>query len=478
MESLLAFDSELRKRFESLGLLHKRGDKEFLSAPYAFGDDIEDARNYGATPARVMSGMPRLEELRLMARALKLPEEKLADSGDLGFSSRLATFVASDESVDRYGDVILVDGTLNGRTFKTRDGKKAKGWQEKNFLKNPVFMFGHEYTPELSGNAFAGIPLGLSLDTWHEEVRGRKMLKTTVLFSDGTSNPMAPRILAAYIIDRTMRAVSVGFLPESSYSPNDEAERKDIGLGEYGYLFTQQELLENSAVSVPGNPNALMDSLDMSNRKGLAELSAQLREFVPEFSRQVAEVAAPPRTHVDLGAGKTKKRSVDGVTGSISFEERIAAVHMALRTMLGDPWAPGGTGWCQPATFDDSVVVEIGSELTRYAVAWDGEDPEIGAALEVEAVYVPSMDDSTTPSPMTPMQMVVAKSLDSRQCTGVVSRLERLVGELNGAVGHVRQATKDPSAAESVAARTAPPDADVLEGLFTLALGGVLKPKV
>ncbi len=38
------------------------------------------------------------------------------------------TFIASDETPDRYGDVILVSG-----------------WQLENFRKNPVFLLGHDY---------------------------------------------------------------------------------------------------------------------------------------------------------------------------------------------------------------------------------------------------------------------------------------------------------------------------------------------
>jgi hypothetical protein len=619
MESLLSFNSELRGRFEKLGLLHKRGDQEFLSAPFVCGSSVESAEGYGELPARVMSGMSRLEELRLMARALKIPEEKIADAA--GFAARIVTYTASDESQDRYGDRILVDGTLAGKGYKTSDGKRAKGWMLKNFAKNPVFMFGHEYTPEMSGNPFAGIPLGLSLDTW-AELDDPRQLKTTVLYSDGTSNPMAPRIHAAYVTDRTMRAVSVGFLPEAFYVPTSKDERVSLDLGEYGYLFTQQELLENSAVSVPGNANALMDCLDMTNRRGLRELSASLREFVPEFSRQVAEVAAPTKTFVfieqrgatkyldmplakdrneawssseaegrvrkwassdssgdkatidwakyaqaffwvdaaakeqhggyklpfadvvdgkltaiwkgvtsaaaamqgsrggvdipdvDVAPVKThiakyyakaakqygddtisapwskgfaadlergikaglqklgahKWRALDGDSGQISLEETIAAVRAALRRMLGDPWAPGALYWDAVATFDDSVVVAMGDgEFMRYPITWTtGEDPVLGEGQEVEQVYLPSQDD---------VSPFGTNLLDVGELAGVLSRLERAIGELNGAAKHESHATSDPGAMLDGGGRAQPPDAEALKGLFNAAFAKALKPK-
>jgi hypothetical protein len=41
--------------------------------------------------------------------------------------ARTMRFVASDESVDRYGDII-----------------RASGWQLENFRKNPVLLFAHD----------------------------------------------------------------------------------------------------------------------------------------------------------------------------------------------------------------------------------------------------------------------------------------------------------------------------------------------
>ena len=77
-----------------------------------------------------------------------------------------------------------------------------------------------------AGSQFAGIPLGLALDTWRDEHKGAKRLSQTVLFGDGTSNPMAPLILNAYKKERLLRAVSVGFMPSVVYDPREDEERQ------------------------------------------------------------------------------------------------------------------------------------------------------------------------------------------------------------------------------------------------------------
>ena len=43
--------------------------------------------------------------------------------------NRTITLIASDESIDRDGDII-----------------SAKGWELKNYLKNPIFLWVHQYS--------------------------------------------------------------------------------------------------------------------------------------------------------------------------------------------------------------------------------------------------------------------------------------------------------------------------------------------
>ena len=137
-------------------------------------------------------------------------------------------FVASEESEDRFGDVIEV-----------------KGWKLVNFRRNPVFLFAHNsHQPpvgkvdhvgpnEIKAAGATGLPQLLASVTWDQ------------------NDPFAELLRNKYM-DGFMRAVSVGFRP---------LEFKEGSNG--GLRFTEQELLELSAVPVPAHPKALKKAFDI-----------------------------------------------------------------------------------------------------------------------------------------------------------------------------------------------------------------------
>ena len=128
-------------------------------------------------------------------------------------------FILSDETVDRYGDVI-----------------SSEGWKLTNFRKNPIALFGHR------GDS----PIG----TWRNiHVEDRALRGTLVLADEGTS----PRIdeIRKLMNAGILRAVSVGF-----HAIKMEDRKDDEGHW-LGWHFVEQELVETSLVSVPANPNAL-----------------------------------------------------------------------------------------------------------------------------------------------------------------------------------------------------------------------------
>lgn len=149
---------------------------------------------------------------------------------DAADAPRTKRYIASDESVDRMGDIIRV-----------------KGWQLERFAKNPQALWAHN-SPQF--------PIGTVTDM-HKGVRdGRKALLETITYlAEGTS-PQAD-ILWKLVDQNVIRAVSVGFLPIDAHWPQSDEERTQIGLGPYGCEFREQEQIELSNCTVPANANAL-----------------------------------------------------------------------------------------------------------------------------------------------------------------------------------------------------------------------------
>lgn len=147
---------------------------------------------------------------------------ELVDKGDGVYE-----FVASDETVDRYGDIVRVSG-----------------WELKNYRKNPIILFGHQHDN----------PVGTALRVW---VEGKALMVRIKLAEEGTSAFIDT--LRKLVAQKIVRAVSVGF--RTTVPPNylrDETNDRVTGLE-----FVGQELLENSLVTVPANPMALNTAKSM-----------------------------------------------------------------------------------------------------------------------------------------------------------------------------------------------------------------------
>ena len=134
-------------------------------------------------------------------------------------------FVCSEESDDRAGDLVHVDG-----------------WDIAAFKRNPVLPWSHDYRLA---------PIG----RWAKmRVEGKQLVGIATF---DRNDPFAARIESKYR-SRFLNAVSVGFRP-TEFKEREESKNAPF---RRGYEFMRQELLEVSAVSVPMHPKAL--------RKGLA----------------------------------------------------------------------------------------------------------------------------------------------------------------------------------------------------------------
>jgi hypothetical protein len=190
-------------------------------------------------------------------------------------------FVSSDETLDRYGEII-----------------SAAGWRLDNYRRNPVFQNAHQYGDVI-------FTLGRALITEVREVgpaevgraSSQAVLFQRIQFATDV-NPMA-RIAYGLYKGKFLNAVSVGFIPlrwkdgpnERSLSAGGES-RGDVvsSLSTLNYQpstrsaprrqYLEQELLEVSAVGIPANPNALAlglksGAVEKSDLKELHELIRQ-----------------------------------------------------------------------------------------------------------------------------------------------------------------------------------------------------------
>lgn len=131
-------------------------------------------------------------------------------------------YVLSDETVDRYGEVI-----------------EAAGWDLSEFKadRNPIALFNH------NKDAIIG--------RWEKvRVEAKRLVGRLVLAEEGTSAVVDE--VRKHWRQGNLRAVSVGFQPLEKKPINSKA---DEYFGPFRYV--RQQLVECSLVAVPANPNAL-----------------------------------------------------------------------------------------------------------------------------------------------------------------------------------------------------------------------------
>lgn len=229
-------------------------------------------------------------------------------------------FVLSDETVDRYGDVI-----------------EAKGWDLRTFKKNPIALWAHD------SRSVIGI--------WENvRVEGKRLVGRLKFAAKGTSDRIDE--LISLVDQGILRAVSVGFVPKEA-EPIDK-ERP------YGpQRYKKSELLETSLVAVPANPAALAlaKSLNISDetlvlafgeqatkRRDLSATGEQADTTSAELARTRAvrqtQAKAPKMTTlsqriVDAQADLTaKKDKLAELTGAEDFDnDAVEALNAEIETL-------------------------------------------------------------------------------------------------------------------------------------------------
>ena len=182
--------------------------------------------------------------------AISIPTEANGQT----LAGSIIDFVSSDETLDRYDEIII-----------------AAGWRLENYRKNPVVLNAHNYGDIL-------FTIGRALVT---EVRQDRLFQRLEFATE--INPVA-RIAYGLYKGKFLNAVSVGFIPI----------RWETGGPDAGFYrkYLAQELVEVSAVGIPANPNALQLALEAGavDERDLQELVERLARLCPGEKDPWAEV--------------------------------------------------------------------------------------------------------------------------------------------------------------------------------------------
>ena len=161
--------------------------------------------------------------------------------------SRAFEVIISTSAIDRHGETIL-----------------QSGWDFKNYMANPVVLWGHDYH---------SLPVGIVTEIIPD---GEKTIARGI-FAPAEANPLAEQLFKLYQLGM-LKTVSVGFIPKE-YNGNQ---------------ITKAELLELSFVSVPANPEALSTGkalelgLDMDLIKQKNVIAAEIEPVAEKQAEAIA----------------------------------------------------------------------------------------------------------------------------------------------------------------------------------------------
>lgn len=263
--------------------------------------------------------------------------------------------VASTEDEDRDKDIIRVSG-----------------WDLKNFKKNPIIPWSHNYWE---------VPIAKSIRTWVDATNKRLLFKPKFDKNDEFSLKIFQKYANGFLT-----SFSVGFR-------GVEFTERDPNNWWGGKEFTKQELLEVSAVAVPANPNA---NVNLSY-EGAGIVKSMLDIGYPEyFSRRNDEWLFYPIRDV---AQFTSPKQV-----AIENNPGVFAIHAkAIDEEHPEKDAEVIVGYSfDPTQFDKDLAVDFVKENSEktvknfyYQVQYDDEkgisiDPKIE---DVEITYSSEVKD-------------------------------------------------------------------------------------
>jgi hypothetical protein len=229
--------------------------------------------------------------LAKVSRSNPIRREITVEAKVLNEKEGLVRYVASDETLDCYNEIV-----------------RASGWRFTQFAKNAPFVDSHDYSSvtKLLGQVVAF------------EVKGGQLIEDVKYALTTAGNTLADWTFAM-VRDKFLRAVSVGFVPSNWASKWDSDKSKLLAqiaelkldsqtAAKLSAVYIEQEQIELSQCVIGANPNALAKSYAMVARAHKAGCLSE--ENIHQFSSLIANVnsvrSSPHRADDDRTRRRTR----------------------------------------------------------------------------------------------------------------------------------------------------------------------------
>lgn len=221
-------------------------------------EDIEQIfqKKESADPKARAATTNKVSRVKLTSDECKALCKKIGLEYQDGYEERVLQYVLTDETVDRYGDIV-----------------RAKGGDLKNYMKNPVVLTFHD------GGQF---PVGNCLKVWHDKDTSAVM-GWVLFFGDEMDRTGVAETAYRFASSGAMKYGSIGFIPKETRRPEDK-ERADLSMPGYGVIYEKWELLEFSLTPIPANPNAGQREAEMVKRGMFTKENIAAAKDIPEFA--------------------------------------------------------------------------------------------------------------------------------------------------------------------------------------------------
>jgi len=180
--------------------------------------------------------------------------------------------LVTSEAVDRDSEIILAGGA---------------DWRQ--YTKNPVVVFGHDYSLPPVGRA-------LWINRNEKGSSGWVAKSKYAERPDGFQGEWFPDTVWYLIEAGMLPAKSIGFIPMNMREPKEKEILNDPKFAKAKRVVDKWVALEYSVVTIPSNPDALVQSIGKAQQKGLTISDAVLRSFEAQgvIIPRAVEVRATP----------------------------------------------------------------------------------------------------------------------------------------------------------------------------------------